>query len=79
MINEVDCNGKGTFEFPAFLKMMARIISDLKAEDDIREAFQFFDSVSLYYCYIVYYIKFTHFKDYTSTRYIILFFHDDVI
>ena len=55
MINEVDCNGKGTFEFPAFLKMMARIISDLKAEDDIREAFQFFDSVSLYYCYIVYY------------------------
>jgi len=44
MINEVDCNGKGTFEFPAFLKMMARIISDLKAEDDIREAFQFFDS-----------------------------------
>ena len=56
MINEVDCNGKGTFEFPAFLKMMARIISDLKAEDDIREAFQFFDSVSLYYCYIVYYV-----------------------
>ena len=62
MINEVDCNGKGTFEFPAFLKMMARIISDLKAEDDIREAFQFFDSVSLYYCYIVYYIKFHAFQ-----------------
>ena len=76
MINEVDCNGKGTFEFPAFLKMMARIISDLKAEDDIREAFQFFDSVSLYYCYIVYYITL---KDYTSTRCIILIFHDDVI
>ena len=75
MINEVDCNGKGTFEFPAFLKMMARIISDLKAEDDIREAFQFFDSVSLYYCYIVYYVT----LDYTSTRYIILIFHDDVI
>ena len=56
MINEVDCNGKGTFEFPAFLKMMARIISDLKAEDDIREAFQFFDSVSFNYGYIIYYI-----------------------
>ena len=56
MINEVDCNGKGTFEFPAFLKMMARIISDLKAEDDIREAFQFFDSVSLSDGYIIYYI-----------------------
>ena len=55
MINEVDCNGKGTFEFPAFLKMMARIISDLKAEDDIREAFQFFDSVSLSDGYIIYY------------------------
>ena len=55
MINEVDCNGKGTFEFPAFLKMMARIISDLKAEDDIREAFQFFDSVSLTHGYIIYY------------------------
>ena len=56
MINEVDCNGKGTFEFPAFLKMMARIISDLKAEDDIREAFQFFDSVSFTHDYIIYYI-----------------------
>ena len=56
MINEGDSNGKGTFEFPAFLKMMARIISDLKAEDDIREAFQFFDSVSFNYGYIIYYI-----------------------
>ena len=58
MINEVDCNGKGTFEFPAFLKMMARIISDLKAEDDIREAFQFFDSVSFTGGYITYCITF---------------------
>ena len=45
MINEVDFDGTGSIEFPAFLVMMARKISDLYAEDEIREAFQFFDRV----------------------------------
>jgi len=43
MINEIDFDGSGTFEFPEFLNMMARKVSDLEAEDEIREAFQFFD------------------------------------
>lgn len=43
MISEIDLNGTGSIEFPAFLAMMARKISDLYAEDEIREAFQFFD------------------------------------
>ena len=46
MINEVDFEGTGSIEFPSFLAMMARKISDLYAEDEIREAFQFFDRVS---------------------------------
>ena len=45
MINEIDFDGSGTFEFPEFLNMMARKVSDLEAEDEIREAFQFFDRV----------------------------------
>ena len=45
MINEVDFDGTGVIEFPAFLKMMAKQVSDLEAEDEIREAFQFFDRV----------------------------------
>ena len=45
MINEVDFDGTGVIEFPAFLKMMAKQTSDLKAEDEIRESFQFFDRV----------------------------------
>ena len=48
MINEVDFDGTGHIEFPAFLHMMARKVSDLYAEDEIREAFQFFDRVSVY-------------------------------
>ena len=47
MINEVDFDGTGVIEFPAFLKMMAKQVSDLQAEDEIREAFQFFDRVYL--------------------------------
>ena len=46
MINEVDFDGTGSIEFPSFLLMMARKVSDLYAEDEIREAFQFFDRVS---------------------------------
>ena len=46
MINEVDGNGSGLIEFPEFLALMARKMSDLDAEDEIREAFRFFDRVS---------------------------------
>lgn len=46
MINEVDGNGSGLIEFPEFLSLMARKMSDLDAEDEIREAFRFFDRVS---------------------------------
>ena len=45
MINEVDGNGSGLIEFPEFLALMARKMSDLDAEDEIREAFRFFDRV----------------------------------
>ena len=45
MINEVDGNGSGVIEFPEFLALMARKMSDLDAEDEIREAFRFFDRV----------------------------------
>ena len=45
MVNELDVDGVGVIEFPAFLLLMARKISDLAAEDEIREAFQFFDRV----------------------------------
>ena len=48
MINEVDFDGTGSIEFPSFLTMMAKKISDLCAEDEIREAFQFFDRVRFY-------------------------------
>ena len=48
MINEVDFDGTGVIEFPAFLKMMAKQVSDLEAEDEIREAFQFFDRVRIF-------------------------------
>ena len=48
MINEVDFDGTGVIEFPAFLKMMAKQVSDLEAEDEIREAFQFFDRVRMF-------------------------------
>ena len=46
MINEIDFDGNGSIEFPEFLRMMAKKVSDLYAEDEIREAFQFFDRVS---------------------------------
>ena len=52
MINEVDFDGKGVIEFPAFLKMMAKQVADLKAEDEIRETFKFFDQVRFSYIFI---------------------------
>ena len=53
MINEVDFDGKGVIEFPAFLKMMAKQVADLKAEDEIRETFKFFDQVSISYIFML--------------------------
>ena len=45
MINDVDSDGSGTVQFPEFLNMMAKKVSDLAAEDEIREAFRVFDRV----------------------------------
>ncbi len=45
MINEVDSDGSGSFEFPEFLQMMAKKVSELDAEEEIREAFRVFDRV----------------------------------
>ena len=45
MINDVDSDGSGSIEFPEFLMMMAKKISSLGAEDEIREAFRVFDRV----------------------------------
>jgi calmodulin len=45
MINDVDSDGSGSIEFPEFLMMMAKKVSSLEAEDEIREAFRVFDRV----------------------------------
>ncbi len=47
MINDVDSDGSGSIDFPEFLKMMAKKISDMEMEDEIREAFRVFDRVSI--------------------------------
>ena len=46
MVNEIDKDGSGYLQFPAFLNLMAKKYSDSNAEDEIREAFRVFDSVS---------------------------------
>jgi hypothetical protein len=46
MVNDVDSDGSGSIEFPELLMMMAKKISDLGLEDEIREAFRVFDRVS---------------------------------
>merc|ERR1711939_1101927 len=43
MINEVDVDGNGTFDFPEFLTLMARKMKDTDSEEEIREAFKVFD------------------------------------
>ncbi len=46
MVNDIDSDGTGYLQFPAFLTLMAKKYSDNNAEDEIREAFRVFDSVS---------------------------------
>ena len=43
MINEVDVDGNGTIDFSEFLTMMARNMSDIDIEEEIKEAFKVFD------------------------------------
>jgi calmodulin len=45
LVNVVDKDGTGTIDFPEFLQMMRIKVHDQSQEDDIREAFQVFDSV----------------------------------
>jgi calmodulin len=40
MIDEVDADGNGTIEFPEFLTMMARRMSSIDSEEELREAFR---------------------------------------
>jgi Ca2+-binding EF-hand superfamily protein len=46
MVNEVDADASGSIMFPNFLSLMSRKFSENNAEDEIREAFRVFDSVS---------------------------------
>jgi Ca2+-binding EF-hand superfamily protein len=46
MVNEVDSDASGNIMFPNFLVLMSKKFSENNAEDEIREAFRVFDSVS---------------------------------
>jgi len=46
MVNEIDSEASGYLQFPAFLNLMAKKYEESNAEDEIREAFRVFDSVS---------------------------------
>ena len=46
LMSEVDPSSSGLFKFPDFLSMMLRKMDENSAEDEIREAFKVFDSVS---------------------------------
>ena len=48
MVNEVDADATGNVMFPDFLSLMAKKFSENNAEDEIREAFRVFDSVSIF-------------------------------
>ena len=43
MINEIDCDGNGTIDFPEFLTLFARKMKDTDSEEEILEAFKVFD------------------------------------
>ena len=47
MVNQVDKDGTGSIDFPEFLMMMSLKADAENAEDEIREAFQVFDGVSI--------------------------------
>jgi calmodulin len=47
MVNQVDKDGTGMIDFPEFLMMMSLKADYEDAEDQIREAFQVFDGVSM--------------------------------
>ena len=47
MVNQVDKDGTGMIDFPEFLMMMSLKADYEDAEDQIREAFQVFDGVSI--------------------------------
>ena len=42
MINEVDADGSGTIDFPEFLTMMARKMTNSDSEEELKEAFRVF-------------------------------------
>ena len=46
VVNELDSDATGYLQFPSFLALMSKRYSDNNAEDEIREAFRVFDSVS---------------------------------
>ena len=48
MANEVDSDASGSILFPNFLGLMTKKFSENNAEDEIREAFRVFDSVSFF-------------------------------
>ena len=43
LINEVDFDGTGSINFPAFLTMMAKRIKDYDSEEEVLDAFRVFD------------------------------------
>ena len=59
-MNQVDKDGTGSIDFPEFLMMMSLKADAENAEDEIREAFQVFDGVSIY----IYYIHLTYLPSY---------------
>ena len=43
MINGMDADGNGTFDFPEFSSLMARKMKDTDTEEELVEAFKVFD------------------------------------
>ena len=48
MVNDIDKDAKGIVSFPTFLQLMTKKYSDDNAEDEIRETFRVFDTVSIF-------------------------------
>ena len=46
LVGQVDKDGTGSIDFPEFLQMMTLKYEEENAEDEIRTAFQVFDTVS---------------------------------